>query len=390
MRLACYRIGTLLSRESSLLSEADRLQIESHRADCGRCRRDVAFDEALAALAGAAPVHQQGPRVERAIAAAFAAPQAIGARPPGWRGWQLGLAGAAVCAAAIAIAVVAGGGEESLAIEIAPAQIEPPEPEPEPDAERDGAGELAAAASHRFAHAEVTATAASRYRWAAGERRLTLEAGALRVQVTPNTGRSFTVSTPAFDVVVVGTDFDVDGQGVAVRHGVVRVTSRSGEVLAEHLGAGESWRLDQPAGEPENELEIDEDLTDLEPASTLLERASRQMRSQEFARAQKTIRQALRSGPSRRERAEAETLRAEIALANGDLATAVDRYRSIARRFGAYPQGESALFAAARLESKRGRTAAARALLERYRARYPRGRFAREVAHKLRLLGGSR
>jgi outer membrane protein assembly factor BamD (BamD/ComL family) len=55
----------------------------------------------------------------------------------------------------------------------------------------------------------------------------------------------------------------------------------------------------------------------------------------------------------------------------------------VVRDFPATHQSESAAFAIAELESEHGRSAEARAALQGYLARYPRGRFVREAALRL-------
>ena len=77
---------------------------------------------------------------------------------------------------------------------------------------------------------------------------------------------------------------------------------------------------------------------------------------------------------------------AEVAHASGALDLAVERYLAIAARFGALPAGESALYAAARIELRRSRASAARALLTRYLARYPAGRYADDARRELATL----
>ena len=192
---------------------------------------------------------------------------------------------------------------------------------------------------------------------------------------------------------MLGTEFDVELDSVRVHRGVVQIRAKSGEVVAERLSAGESWTQTPPAdAEPagdelgDGEIEILDDDA-LEPASMWLKRASKQIRSQRFARARRSIRRALDAEPTRREQAEGKMLLADLALVSGNVALAISRYRRVASNYRRYSQGEAALFAAARLEAKRGRSEASRDLLLRYQNRYPKGRFAKEVSRKLQALG---
>ena len=74
---------------------------------------------------------------------------------------------------------------------------------------------------------------------------------------------------------------------------------------------------------------------------------------------------------------------------DGDRGAAVEAYLRVARAFAELPAGENALFAAARLEADRQRSAAAAQLLERYLERYPHGRFEREARARLRALSAA-
>jgi tetratricopeptide (TPR) repeat protein len=88
---------------------------------------------------------------------------------------------------------------------------------------------------------------------------------------------------------------------------------------------------------------------------------------------------ALDASPTRGQEAEARTIFADCARAAGRLDDAVTRYEAIATKFADLPAGETALFAAARLEASRGRADAARVLVARYLTRYPAGRFVEDA-----------
>jgi TolA-binding protein len=122
-------------------------------------------------------------------------------------------------------------------------------------------------------------------------------------------------------------------------------------------------------------------------AARLLAQAREAFARLDHAGAERHADAALDAGPTRAQAAEARTLLAECAHATGRLDDALSRYEAIAARFGDLPAGETALFAAARLEASRGHAAAARALFARYLDRYPAGRFAddaRRHAHASR------
>jgi tetratricopeptide (TPR) repeat protein len=84
--------------------------------------------------------------------------------------------------------------------------------------------------------------------------------------------------------------------------------------------------------------------------------------------------------------AEARAIHAESYLIEGRHADASAGYEVVVRDFPTTPQAESALYAIAQLESEHGRPGDARATLQRYLARYPHGRFAREATDRLARL----
>jgi tetratricopeptide (TPR) repeat protein len=122
-------------------------------------------------------------------------------------------------------------------------------------------------------------------------------------------------------------------------------------------------------------------------SAALLREARAQLAEQHVADARRSLEAALAAARNDGERAEALSLRAECALVAGDLGGAVEAYLRVARSYSSRPAGENALFAAARLEAERGRTAAAATLFERYLSRYPDGRFVKEAGQRLRDLG---
>jgi len=118
----------------------------------------------------------------------------------------------------------------------------------------------------------------------------------------------------------------------------------------------------------------------------LLEQARSQLAAGDATAAQRSAEAVLAFAPSESDEAEARMFLAEVAHASGALELAVERYLAVAARFGALPAGESALYAAARIELRRARVATARELLTRYLARYPAGRYANDARRELATL----
>ena len=252
----------------------------------------------------------------------------------------------------------------------------------------------------------VELAAGTSLRWHGAVRRVDLERGSVVVEVDPAQRLSFRVTTPDFVVAVMGTRFRVDLGGVHTEHGKVRVLSRDGRTLAL-VGAGESWRLPTraalpgptalsttppvaspaaaPAPAPEP-TQVPGDATAATPqdrrtAAQRLEAARRALGAGDTARARSELRPLL--GATRAIAVEAHVLMAESFLTEGRYGEAIKGYRAVERGFGGTPQAESALFAIAQLESESGNAADAVRALERYLARYPRGRFASEVRQRL-------
>jgi hypothetical protein len=269
-----------------------------------------------------------------------------------------------------------------------------------------------------LAQASVELRPATSVRWHRAERRLSLEAGSVLADVDPGMHQSFTVETPRFHVLVLGTRFEVSLDEVRVQRGRVRVLAPDGRVLAAALGPGERFALDARSpdraatvvdhperaalGVPERAPQAFGMVSKkLEAAPTtrgtvvrgdaaaLLGEARAQLGARQVARAQQQIDAALALSPKRSLRAEAMSLRAECALVEGDLGGAVDAYLHVAQEFAELPAGENALFAAARLELDRGHGMAAAHVLERYLARYPNGRFIKEATARLHELSAA-
>ncbi|HEX6239403.1 MAG TPA: hypothetical protein VFZ61_00865, partial [Polyangiales bacterium] len=91
------------------------------------------------------------------------------------------------------------------------------------------------------------------------------------------------------------------------------------------------------------------------------------------------------SSPTRAERAEAGTLRAEAAMLDRDRSGALAHYRDVGSRYADLPAGDNAAFAAAQLAA-RVDPSHERELLESYLTRFPNGRFRDEVKQRIARL----
>jgi hypothetical protein len=420
---ACIRASNLLGRRRAAeLSAAQSLRLEEHLSGCAQCGHEAALMDGLRELATSAPKSLSPVAREHAIRGAIA--QAGSIQPlasPFARLWPMGALGAAALVAAAAtfgLVLRTGlpGDEASQRLELAkmaakpvalpPARVMSGEVEIEGrlygrDTAIGAVSALRSAdgATIALGHAVVELRPGTALRWTASTHELRLEEGRVVADVDPKAQRPFTVSTAHFAVLVLGTRFEVALDEVMVERGRVRVVATDGAVLAESLGAGEHLIVPLAA-------ELEQGALDVRPVrhgrptrkparstgaakdpSALLIEARAHLAARRVEDARQSIDAALALGRVRSQRAEAMSLRAECALVEGDLATAVEAYLRVARAFAREPAGQNALFAAARLEAERGRSASAAALLERYLARYPRGRFVKEARTRLRELG---
>jgi hypothetical protein len=224
-----------------------------------------------------------------------------------------------------------------------------------------------------------------------------LEQGAVTCEVAPRRGRPpFVVDAGEVRVRVVGTRFTVTREGpgarVHVDHGAVEVTSHGAVVM---LHDGESWpaaRSTEAAAAPIAPPPDEIDDTPAPVASAPpLEVAPAPPRGAHRgkhghapavappvatadapARATPPAQAADTAGPSPDDLFDTAT---RLERARPDRAEAI--YRQLAN--GTSPWAANALFALARLEADRGNRAAARDLLDRYLARYPRGTNAADA-----------
>jgi tetratricopeptide (TPR) repeat protein len=356
----------------------------------------------LRATVPAQPLSPQA--IERTITRAFAQADVtevvtLESRRP----WALGASLGLVCAAALALLVIS--------------KTEPPVASPEVsarDAQYVAFGNVASAgkllakdeavpadeplsadqpARLALGRASVAMDAGTTVVWERARRTVRVERGRVDVEVERNPNETFSVKTDRFTVVVIGTRFTVDDRRVTVRRGIVRVLSPTGEILANELRAGGSFELAEPEPAPILTDDDEDTITFEKPLDLsgrkkdeLLKRARRALSIGDVKKARAASREVLASSPNNHQEAEARMLLAECAQAAGKPRDAIRLYLGVFDRYPELAAGETALFAAARLEATVGRTEVARTLLERYLERYPRGRLQTEAARRLRAL----
>lgn len=399
--MSCRDVRGWLHLETESLSEAERLVLEDHLSSCGSCRADRTLMLRVRDVGASLPSASIGPRGHnRALAQARMQGRRTSAtitRPvvPWWAAIGVGAATAAV----IAVVTLRADGAVSPAPAIDLASSE--HALPPPTIERQRVAPTPPVTGPGFAVVEgtlsqgvtvvphdtevpvgvplrattraqlvaigmsVVVAASSEIQRPAIERELLLYRGSVDV-----TGDGARIVTSSFTAEVRG-EANVSTRRVSVRKGTVRVIATDGRVLASQLAAPLTWDVSEPSKNPKAN------------AAALLEQARIAFNARDFATAERRADAALDASPTRTQAAEARMLLAECAQATGRLADALARYEAIASRFGDLPAAETALFAAARLESTRDRRSA-RALFERYLERYPSGRFADDARRELR------
>jgi TolA-binding protein len=371
--MSCRATRDWLHRDASSLDEAQRLTLDDHLASCEACRGDRERLRLVREVGASLPVPPAGAReYSRAIARALLE----GSRTPAPArrpAWLLPLAIGALAAATIAVIAITRGGDESPRSEqVAPAPLVPPTPAPippKPDAEQLAELPLnedvqpAATTRMRVASIEIVIDAASRLR-RTDDRVIVLDAGRVEISAANAAAR---VITERFEIELTDTSVVVEPKRVQVTRGAVRVVDRSRKLIAQ-LEAGSDW---QPA-----------ELHKASPKLDLLKQARAQLAAGKHADAERSAEAFLARSPSRAEEAEARMFLADLAQAAGELEVAVARYEAVATKFADLPAAESALYAAARIEVRRGRAEAARVLFDRYLARYPNGRYADDVRRR--------
>jgi FecR protein len=392
--LRCLRTESLLQRRVAGLAASEALQLEEHLAGCAECNEKAQMLSGMRKLVTAAGAPLSSVARTRAITAALATAQPVAptrdVRTMLWPAAGLAFAGAV---ALLLVARMEPSGRQAPAVAVAPPPTAAPSAAPiavnsdgvlSGDVVRRGA-ELHSerGGSVALAHAAVELRAQTTARWSAETRELYLTAGSVMANVDPARHQSFSVRTDRFTVHVLGTRFEVTQDTVHVLHGRVRVVDASGAPLAM-LDAGQRYDAGTTVA-PEAKTEPRPRLD----TQALLERARGELVGKQTAAARRTIDLALQQHLPPAVHAEALSLRADCALVEGDKRGAASAYLRVAERFAKLPAGESALFAAARLQAEQGDQPAAARSLSRYLARYPQGRFVKEANSRLRELGVS-
>lgn len=409
--LTCIRVGALLARRAAGLSESERLEVESHRAECAHCQEEARALSGIRALVNTEPVLSSSSR-ELVLRRAFELADLAPAARPASRGSFGQRRGAVVSlvAAAAALLLFVGWTQRprwlagEAADHVAAGSVALAGREIAVNGEIPANAELHSATGARLAvgNAEVDLKPGSSVVWGAEQSNLVLRHGAVSVTVEHVPHQRFRVSTSTFVVEVVGTQFKVDAEGVQVTRGTVRVLSTDGQVLAV-LPAGGAWAakaspkqsepvLPPPSTPSTSSTPLDgardtatapsKEVASSGSAAQWLSEARHALAVHRVSDAEHAVDAALRLHPSQYELAEARTLQAECAGAAGDAERAVRLYLGVAKQFGG-PAAENALFSAARLRARQGASAQARALFEDYVRRYPAGRFRQEAERHL-------
>lgn len=427
----CEQIEELIEREALGWSEADRLRVEQHLGDCEACRETLAVSRFVRETLRDAAGELSDTARTRAIQGALDRGRpGKTMRPTSRRVLGASAVGLSLAAAAGLILVLAQPDERvakpevrpSAASELASAPSAQPGAGPveaAPPADLPAATatiaetapwiEASSPEQHRFAHAEVELAANTRARFDAAARTLELDHGRVDVDVDASKGLPFAVETQHFRVEVLGTRFVVTPSSVSVKRGRVQVFGRDGSVLARELAAGGSYHygsvpqgLDAPSagnlgvrgGESKSEAaattrpepEPSASAAPVKSAALWLREAREALGRGDTQGARTLVSSAEASAPTRGERAEGNTVRAEAALLERDPAAALSLYRDIGQRYADLAAGDNAAFAAAQLAARADK-AHERELLEAYLARYPNGRFRDEAKQRLERLG---
>jgi ferric-dicitrate binding protein FerR (iron transport regulator) len=406
--LSCFRAAALIDRRAAGLDEGDRLLLEEHLESCDRCAQDGrALARAAALSAGSRwPLSErERSRAIEGVLERACKPEAEPIRRAETRSWRPVMLAAA---AAVAIVVALGSlswrsdgpkaalaapmgsslhGAANLKDQLLGGGLSADDVEVMPGRGWAEGARLSTKGGARLwlAHGLVRLAPGTEARWDGTTATLSLLRGRVEAAVDASVGRRFAVSTPDFEVEVVGTHFAVGPTAVEVFRGRVRVLDLpSGETLIE-LGAGQHWSHDpsEPsvaASAPANPA------TGSASPAILLAQARTLLARGRVTDARHAVTAALGRPVSPAVEAEARSLMAECAMLSGDDAEAARRYAEVAGKFPGLPAGETALYAAARAQQKAGQRATARASLRKYLSRYPNGRFAAEARRRLATL----
>jgi len=404
MALSCARAARVsLASIGGHATPAERLELESHLAVCARCSAEHADLAAVRVLRAAEPEGLSTAARERVRRAALAGTMRAPA-PARRRFWPVGLGATFALASLAAFLMVRRPSNEPRVVS-GDVAIVPVVPGMATSPAADGAVSIRSARGGevRLGDADTALGAQTALVWRRAARSVELREGSVTIDIEHRAGQHFQVRTPRFVVEVIGTRFTVDLAGVRTERGTVRVLGTDGAAIG-FVTAGRSWTLPakttptaQAAGPvppaPTEAPPAPPPVPALMVASASPARASSDEGPARLAQARRALARG-NAGEARRlvepifhlgreVAVEARVIYAESFLVEGRYADAVDGYETVVRDFPRTPQAESALYAVAQLESEHGRAAAARAGLQHYLDRYPRGRFAREASDRL-------
>jgi ferric-dicitrate binding protein FerR (iron transport regulator) len=395
MALSCARAARVsLASVGGHATPAERLELESHLAVCARCSAEHAALAAVRALRAAEPEGLSTAARERirraALTGTMRAP--VQARR---RFWPVAFGATFALASLAVLLIVRRSSNEARVVsgDVAIAVASPG---------TDGAVSVRSVRGGevRLGDADTSLGAETALIWQRASRSVELREGSVTIDVEHHAGQHFQVRTPRFVVEVIGTRFTVDLAGVRTERGTVRVLGSDGAALG-YVTAGRSWTLPAltaqpgqvgptapiegpPAPSPAPALALASPgpaRTSSDEGPGRLGQARRALARGNAGEARRLVEPLFHLG--REVAVEARVIDAESFLIEGRYTDAVDGYETVVRDFPRTPQAESALYAVAQLESEHGRAAAARAGLQRYLDRYPRGRFAREANDRL-------
>ena len=393
--------GHLLELVRGTASDAVRLEVESHLADCEDCRVERAqygllgwLKEQPAPTLSASANRRVLGRLLEGAPVPFAR-GGTGARRRG--SWLIALAAGLAFSTAAALLLLHGRARvETLTV----ARL----------IETESAGTVA------FGGAHVAYVPGTKMLAEPARRRLGLARGEVDVDVDPRAGLGghFRVTTDRFVVEVIGTHFIVTPSEVRTLRGRVRVLDLADHELAV-LGPGESWTATPPVGaspqppeppapaavapaiapRPEEAPpptatppvhEHAAPVTRPPSVAQLLARGRAAMSEGDADGARAWIARAREAAPTEDEAAALDLLEADAWLVTKQPDAAIAAYRRVARRWSGTAQAETATFAVGQLLVEGDSPLAAETALTEYLAHYPHGRFAREAQEQLAQL----
>jgi hypothetical protein len=348
--MSCRHVREWLHREASSLDEAQRLQLDDHLASCETCRGDRARMQLVHRAGTSLDAPAESRMYDRAIARALLERGTSRETPRGTRRrarWLLPIAIGVAAAAAISVWFVVRSDENRAHDRIA--RDPKPHDAPGRDVLAPTRDDLSPARADSPTRDGLSPDDLAHQR----ENLDDLASAPVEIRVE----RAVVATVAATTTIAQG----VQTQVVIAASAIPAVTIERDELTPIARGSN----------------------APLEPVADVLSRARVLLAKRQFADAERTASSVLPRVAGADE-AEARTILADIAQASGNHDLASTLYREVADKFAALSAGESALFAAARLDVRRGRDA--RALLEQYLDRYPRGRFVDDAR---RLLGAT-